>query len=113
MSRWARAMFKVGGRTLSAIDTAAYFAQRNGISIDAARSPLPVGAASRPKTSVVRTLYHQPAKPPVTLYEVRGGGHTIPGAQAAPRFLGRTNADLTLVGLVSDAVADLTQDHLS
>jgi polyhydroxybutyrate depolymerase len=105
MSRWAQAFFRVGGRTLSAPDTAAYFAARHGIRADPITEAVAAGPGSRSRTQVVRTTYAQEGVPPVVLYAVRGGGHTVPGPRPAPRVLGRTASDVTLLELVTDALA--------
>ena len=105
MSRWAQSFFKVGGRTLSARDTAAYFAARHGIRAEPVTETVPAGPASDGRTQVVRTTYRQERVPPVVLYEVRGGGHTIPGPRRSPRVMGRTATDVTLLELVTDALA--------
>jgi polyhydroxybutyrate depolymerase len=106
MSRWAQAVFKVGGRTLSASDSAAYFAARNGMRADPVRDAVAPESGAPSRTAVVMTSYRQDGLPPVALYEVRGGGHTVPGPHAAPRFLGRTATAVTLLDLVIDALAD-------
>jgi polyhydroxybutyrate depolymerase len=105
MSRWAQAFFRVGGRTLSAPDTAAYFAARHGIRAEPLTEAVPAGPSSDGRTQVVRTTYRQEGVPPVVLYEVRGGGHTIPGPRPSPRAMGRTATDVTLLELVTDALA--------
>ena len=92
LSWWARALFKVGGRSLSAPETAAYFAARNGITAPPTRSG----------TAVERTEYRQDGRPPVVLYTVHGGGHTIPGPRQAPFVLGRTNQDVNTADLIGD-----------
>jgi polyhydroxybutyrate depolymerase len=93
MAWWARAMFAVGGETLSAEQTAGYFARARGITDGPHRRPLP--AASR-STHVERVAYSGGAASDVVLYTVHGGGHTIPGPTPSPRVLGRTSADLSL-----------------
>jgi len=76
--------FRPRGLGLSAPDTAAYYARRNGIT---------TAPTTTPGGPVERTDYRQPGHQPVTLYTVHGGGHTIPGPKTAhPRFLmGRTD----------------------
>jgi polyhydroxybutyrate depolymerase len=105
MRRWAQVVFRVGGRTLSAPETAAYFAARNGIRAEPVVEVVPPRAGSASGTRVVRTAYRQEGAPPVVLHEVRGGGHTIPGPRPAPRVLGRTATDVTLLELVEEALA--------
>jgi len=88
-SWWVRALFKVGGRSLSAPETAAYFAARNGIT-------------EPPVVTPDRIDYRQPGHAPVTLHTVRGGGHTVPGPAAAPFVLGRTSHDLNMAELIDE-----------
>jgi polyhydroxybutyrate depolymerase len=102
MSWWVRKIFKVGGRSRSAPETAAYFAARNGITAPPVTTELP---ASSGATSVNRTDYRQPGRPPVVLYTVHGGGHTVPGPAKAPAVLGRTNHDINTAGLVEEFFA--------
>lgn len=113
MSRWAQAFFRVGGRTLSAPETAAYFAARHGIRAQPMSETVPVGSVSAGRTRVVRTTYEQEGVPPVVLHEVRGGGHTIPGSRPSPRVLGRTATDVTLLELVTEALARSEPRHVS
>jgi len=100
MSWWARTVFRVGGNSLSAPQTAAYFAARNAIT----ESPAVINLPKREKwgrTSVTRTDYRQDGKAPVTLYTVHAGGHTIPGPRKAPFLLGRTTRDLDAAEAIS------------
>ena len=108
MAAWARFAFKVGGSLLSAPETAAYFAARNGITappitIDLPHRAGPTSLSRTPvsRTSVSRTDYRQDGHAPVTLYTAHGGGHTIPGAKPSPRLMGRTAADVH----VTEAIA--------
>ena len=93
MSWWARRVFRVGGVSLSAPQTAAYFAARNAITQPPTATDLPHRAESG-RTSVTRTDYQQDGKPRVILYTVHAGGHTIPGPRKAPFIVGRTTQDL-------------------
>ncbi|MBU2668055.1 hypothetical protein KOI35_31545 [Actinoplanes bogorensis] len=101
-SWWARAAFKVSGRSLSMPETAAYFAARNGITASPAGTRLPAADAA---TSVERTDYRQDGHAPAVLYTVHGGGHTIPGPVRQPRVLGRTNQDVSTARLVDEFLA--------
>ncbi|MEV4347701.1 PHB depolymerase family esterase [Actinoplanes sp. NPDC049596] len=101
-SWWARMLFKVGGRSLSAPETAAYFAARNGITAPPTITRLPAANAA---TSVERTDYRQPGHPPVALYTVHGGGHTIPGPAKSPAVMGRTNQDVQTAHLIDEFFA--------
>ena len=90
------------GRGLSAPDTAAHLAAANGITAAPTSVQLPVRDPADP-TRVERTDFRQEGRPPVTLYSVHGGGHTVPGRHAFPRVMGRTSRQLD----TSRAVADL------
>ncbi|MFI5843961.1 alpha/beta hydrolase family esterase [Catenuloplanes sp. NPDC051500] len=94
MATWARLVFRAGGALLSAPDTAAYFAARNGIT--AAPSTVDLTA------ELSRTDFRQDGHPPVTLYTVQGGGHTIPGPVPSPRLMGHTTCHLH----TADAIAE-------
>lgn len=100
MSWWARRVFRVGGISLSAPQTAAHFAARNAITRPPAVTDLPHRGESG-KTSVTRTDYQQDGKLPVTLYTVHAGGHTIPGPRKAPFIMGRTTRDLNAAEAIS------------
>lgn len=85
--------FRPRGLGLSAHETAAYYAARNGISTDPVVHPLPRAAGSDP-TSIERLEYRQAGHDPVVLYSVAGGGHVVPGPKRAPRIMGRTSTRL-------------------
>jgi polyhydroxybutyrate depolymerase len=93
--------FRPQGRGLSAQESAAYYARRNGITVPPETVPLSSDQAGD-STSVERTDYRQPGHPPVTLYTVHGGGHIIPGPRKAPRIMGRSTVRL----VTSEAIAD-------
>lgn len=104
---WARALFKVGGSNRSMPETAAYFAAANGLDV----APTTAVVASDGATTVERLEYRADNRPPVTLYTVIGGGHTIPGPKAAPFVVGRTSTAVdtaTLLGqhLFDDALSE-------
>jgi polyhydroxybutyrate depolymerase len=81
------------GRVLSARESAAYFARRNGIT-----DPPATEALARPEasaTSAERTVWSSTAGTEVRLYTIHGGGHTIPQPYTrSPRILGRTHTAL-------------------
>lgn len=105
-SWWVRKVFSIDGRTLSAVATAEYFARRNGITADAHRSE-PAASAKVP----VETLgYREAGRPPVTLYIVRGGGHTVPGPAVGPR-VGRTAEHPGIREIVSEVLGELRGSH--
>ncbi len=81
--------FMPRGLGLSASDTAAYYARRNGIST-APTSRLIQSASRADPTSIEQTDYRQEGRPPVTLLTIHGGGHTVPGPKKAPRVMGRS-----------------------
>ncbi|BBH68890.1 hypothetical protein ACTI_55750 [Actinoplanes sp. OR16] len=94
MAAWARFAFKSGGALLSAPDTAAYFAARNGITAEPVTTDLP-GKLSR-------TDFVQDGHAPVTLWTIHGGGHTIPGPVRSPALMGRTSTDLHAASAIAD-----------
>ena len=87
------------GRGLSAPDSAAYFAQRNGITAPATVTDIPPLEGSH--TSVTRTDYRQDGHDPVTLLTVVGGGHTVPGPGRASLVMGRTSHEISAVDEVA------------
>jgi polyhydroxybutyrate depolymerase len=111
MAWWARAMFKVGGVALSASATASYFARRNGISAAPTVALLPASPATRRRPRMEETTYREPGRPPVTLYTVHGGGHTIPGVKPAPAVLGRTGVDRRIEDILVDVLNSLTRSE--
>jgi polyhydroxybutyrate depolymerase len=90
------------GLGLSAQETAAYYAHRNGITTAPVVTPLT--SAEQGPTRVDRTDYRQPDRLPVTLYTVHGGGHSIPGLKSAsPRFImGRTDHTLDTAQAITE-----------
>lgn len=102
MRWWMRKLFKVGGRCLSAPQTAAYFAEHNGITDEPVSSRLPQRAGSTNGTSVERTTYQQQERPKVVLYTVHGGGHTVPGFAKGPALLGRTSQDIDTADVLDE-----------
>lgn len=104
MAWWARAMFKVDGVALSATQTADYYARRNGITSAPTMTDVPADADARPGTTMRETKYQKTGRTLVTLYTVVGGGHTVPGAAAAPAFLGRTGSARSIATIVGDVL---------
>lgn len=92
MRPWAQRFFKVGGSSLSATETAAYLAARNGIAAPPASTEV---STPRGGTWIERTDFAQDGAPPVRLFTVHGGGHTIPGPRRAPFVLGRTGSGIS------------------
>lgn len=105
MAWWARAMFKVGGVTLSAAATVEYFARRNGISAAPTVSLLAERPGGRRGTRMEETAYREVGRASVTLYSVLGGGHTVPGAKPSPAMLGRTGEDRGVEEIVTNLIA--------
>jgi polyhydroxybutyrate depolymerase len=101
LARWARAVFKVGGASRSAPETAAYFAAANDIDV----TPITAVLASDGATTVERLEYRAEGRPPVALYTVVGGGHTIPGPKPAPFIVGRTSKALDTAELLAQFFA--------
>lgn len=106
MAWWARKVFKIDGRTLSAVATAEYFARRNGITVAPQRSE----PAASAKVPVETLAYREAGRPPVTLYVVRGGGHTVPGPAVGPR-VGRTAERPGIRDIVSELLGELRRLH--
>lgn len=106
-SWWVRTVFKVGGQSLSMPRTAAYFAARNGITAEPVSTTLPHRPGSTGRTTVERTEHRQEERPPVVLYTVHGGGHTIPGPVKGPAVIGRTNQDVSTADLVAGFFEDV------
>lgn len=100
MRRWAQLVFRVGGSSLSAPETAAYFARRNGIaSLPTTRAD----AASHPDgTRIERADWRETGRPPVTFVTVHGGGHTVPGPKPGPRLIGRTATSISVADLAAE-----------
>lgn len=71
------------GRTLSAVETARYFAGRNGIEAEPVET---VGRGMR------RLDFAEPPHPPVRLISVEGAGHVVPNRKTRPPFVGRSVA---------------------
>ncbi|MFL5997271.1 MAG: alpha/beta hydrolase family esterase [Streptomyces sp.] len=102
LSWWAQKLFKVGGSSLSAPATAAYFAEHNDITGEPVSSRVQKRAGSAGRTSIERTVYQKQGRPPVVLYTVHEGGHTIPAPVKAPALLGRTNQDINTAQVVEE-----------
>ncbi|KAA9148130.1 hypothetical protein FPZ12_045120 [Amycolatopsis acidicola] len=86
--------FRPRGLGLSAPETAAYYAERNGITA--------APTSRRLTDSVERLDYRQEGTPPVSLVTVHGGGHTVPGPKKAPRIMGRTTTEVQAADLVAE-----------
>ena len=81
------------GNVLSARESAAYFARRNGIAAGPVIERI-LQERSAP-TSVERAQWSSATGAEVVLYTIHGGGHTLPHALArSPRILGRTHQEL-------------------
>ncbi|MCU1481524.1 MAG: hypothetical protein JWQ19_2310 [Subtercola sp.] len=91
--------FRPRGRGLSHLDTAAYFAEANGITSAPIVSVLP--APRSPRHPVTVRDWAGAGKPPVRAYSVKGGGHVIPNPVEAAFFLmGATAKDLDTARVV-------------
>ena len=101
--------FRPRGRGLSAPDTAAYLAARNGIA-DSTPTAEPLPELAERHITVTRSRYAKPGHPPVELYSVGGGGHTVPGPRRAPALLGRT-ARLLRTRTVTEQLLGLDKDR--
>lgn len=94
------------GLGLSAPETARYYAERNGITAEPVTEHVH-SAVRGARTSVTASHHRRPGRPPVSLYTVTGGGHTIPGTRKAPFVMGRTDMTFDTV----EAVARFFQLH--
>ncbi len=82
------------GNVLSARQSAAYFARRNGITAAPATESIAQPRGSGP-TSAERAVWRSDGGAEVVLYTIHGGGHTIPQPHARfRRLLGRTHRAL-------------------
>ncbi|MFF9490201.1 alpha/beta hydrolase family esterase [Streptomyces sp. NPDC014676] len=99
---WAlRTIFKAGGPTWSTTRTARYFAERNGITTEPTTTRLPKQTTADP-TEVERTTYEAEGVPPVVLYTIHGGGHTVPApSSSAPALIGKTSHQLDTADLIT------------
>jgi polyhydroxybutyrate depolymerase len=94
--RWPR------GRHLSAPATAAYFAERNGISTEPTATQLPhlddFGGG------VTRYDYRADGVAPVRFYAIEGGGHVIPNPYRHPPrwFMGASTGDLVAADVIGE-----------
>jgi polyhydroxybutyrate depolymerase len=92
------------GMHLSAVDTARYFAARNGIRT----KPVVTALAHRPDpgntTAVSRCDYTAPGAAPVRFYTVHGGGHVLPNPTRRPaqRFWGPSTRDICAADVVAE-----------
>jgi polyhydroxybutyrate depolymerase len=100
MSWFLRTMFKAGGPTWSATRTARYFAERNGITTEPTTAHLPKTTTADP-TEVERTTYEAVGVPPVVLYTIHGGGHTVPGPHSAPAVTGKTSHQIDTADVIT------------
>lgn len=95
-----RTIFKAGGPTWSATRTARYFAERNGITAEPTTTRLRKMTTADP-TEVERTSYEGNGVPPVALYTIHGGGHTVPGPHSAPALVGKTSHQVDTADLIT------------
>ena len=93
--------FRPRGLGLSARETAAYFADRNGITT--APTSHDLGHRDGDRTTVERTDFRQDGRPPVTLYTVHGGGHVVPGPGRPPFIMGRSTRSLVAAEALGEA----------
>lgn len=81
------------GDVLSARESAAYFARRNGITAGPVSQRIPQESSA--PTSAELVQWRSATGAGVALYTIHGGGHTLPQPRArSPRILGRTHAGL-------------------
>lgn len=100
--------FRSRGSGLSALDSARYFADRNGISNAPTVEHLPHRPESG-RTSVTVNRWRQDGCESVTFYTVTNGGHVIPNpVSRAPLILGRTTRDINAADTVAELIANRT-----
>lgn len=89
------------GTVLSMADSIGYWVRIGGYGIQTV-DPVPLPDANKDDDShILMSSWDEPGKPLVRLYEVVGGGHTIPTAKFEfPSVLGVTNADIEGAELV-------------
>ena len=88
---------RVGGAVLSAPDTAAFWACRNGVAASPRISSLPDTATNDGTTPDLLTHGSADSAGEVALYRINNGGHTWPGGtQYLPeRFIGKLSKDFS------------------
>jgi polyhydroxybutyrate depolymerase len=90
--------FKPRGPVMSSLDSARYFATRNGITAEPVSEQVTTG-----RLPATLTRWRQAGHAPVDFYAIRRGGHTIPNPDhRAPWILGRTARNLDTGTLVRD-----------
>lgn len=81
------------GNVRSALESATYFARRNGVASAPVIERIPQEDSAA--TSAERAQWRFATGAEVVLYTIHGGGHTVPQPRVrAPRILGRTHAAL-------------------
>lgn len=91
------------GLHLSAPDTAAYYAARNGITDPPVTEPF-LDTEGYETATVTTTCHGRGTPTPVTLYTLLGGGHQIPNPvhTPSPWFWGRTCPDLVCADVIGE-----------
>jgi polyhydroxybutyrate depolymerase len=87
------------GMGRSAAETAAYYAARNGITAAPVTRRIDDGTAGLP---IDVTEYREEGRPPVVLYAVEGGGHTVPGQSGATFFTGKAAPNLDAAAVAAE-----------
>lgn len=91
---------KPRGVGLSAEQTAASFAERNGITRDPTRELLPSITGSEPTIEV--TDYREEGRAEVRLYTIIGGGHVIPSPHRPPIIMGHVTDELVVADVIAE-----------
>lgn len=94
---------KKHGRVISTKETVAYWSRHNGLSDHVGTRDLPDVDANDGSTVRITRFGEANAEAPVVLYEIRGGGHAIPGMRPRPalkRLLGNVNQDFSTTEVV-------------
>jgi polyhydroxybutyrate depolymerase len=92
------------GMHLSAVDTARYFATRNGIGTEPVVTELARPPGSGKTGAVTRYDYTAPGAAPVRFYTVHGGGHVLPNPTRTPAqwFVGPSTRDICAADVVAE-----------
>ena len=91
---------KPRGVGLSAPQTAAFFAERNGLTVSPEVRMLPSRLGSDP--TVELTDYRESGRPEVRLYTIAGGGHVVPGPHRSPPPMGHNTKELVATDVIAD-----------
>lgn len=95
--------FRPRGEVMSASASARYLADRNGVTTPAVTTEL--------SDDVDVAEYRADGTPPVILYTIRGGGHTVPGRKSFPRIMGRTSHSFDTATVIAEFFRLAARSH--